>query len=118
MCWSVVRTMLTGLWLSEQMSSTTTNNTTSSNASSGTESKVSYTAIAAYGAKQELKAFSYTPLPLGANQVEIDIHACGISHSDLHQIDNDWYFTTYPFVPGTLHSPTQYPMIQLLLFCP
>ena len=34
------------------------------------------------------------------NDVEIDILYCGICHSDLHSIHNDWGGTTYPIVPG------------------
>lgn len=34
------------------------------------------------------------------NDVEIDILYCGICHSDLHSIHNDWGSTTYPIVPG------------------
>jgi uncharacterized zinc-type alcohol dehydrogenase-like protein len=32
--------------------------------------------------------------------VEIEILYCGICHSDLHAIKNDWGATTYPIVPG------------------
>lgn len=34
------------------------------------------------------------------NDVEIDILYCGICHSDLHAVKNDWGGTTYPIVPG------------------
>lgn len=34
------------------------------------------------------------------NDVEIDILYCGICHSDLHAVKNDWGSTTYPIVPG------------------
>jgi D-arabinose 1-dehydrogenase-like Zn-dependent alcohol dehydrogenase len=40
-----------------------------------TETK--YNAIAAYAAKEELKPFTYTPLPLAPNDVEIAIQCCG-----------------------------------------
>jgi uncharacterized zinc-type alcohol dehydrogenase-like protein len=32
--------------------------------------------------------------------VEIEVEYCGICHSDLSMLDNDWGLTTYPFVPG------------------
>ncbi len=35
-----------------------------------------------------------------AHDVEIDILYCGICHSDLHAIRNDWGITVYPIVPG------------------
>lgn len=34
------------------------------------------------------------------NDVEMQILYCGICHSDLHSIHNDWGHTTYPIVPG------------------
>lgn len=34
------------------------------------------------------------------HDVELDILYCGICHSDLHQIRNEWGFTTFPVVPG------------------
>ncbi|WP_029292777.1 NAD(P)-dependent alcohol dehydrogenase [Chryseobacterium hispalense] len=37
---------------------------------------------------------------LGVNDVEIDILYCGICHSDLHAVKNDWGNTNYPVVPG------------------
>ncbi|WP_410572704.1 alcohol dehydrogenase catalytic domain-containing protein, partial [Bacillus sp. SIMBA_031] len=35
-----------------------------------------------------------------AHDVELEILYCGICHSDLHSIHNDWGGTTYPIVPG------------------
>ena len=35
-----------------------------------------------------------------ADQVVIDILYCGVCHSDLHQVRNDWNNTVYPCVPG------------------
>ncbi|MBO0936683.1 NAD(P)-dependent alcohol dehydrogenase [Fibrella sp. HMF5335] len=35
-----------------------------------------------------------------ADEVAIDILYCGVCHSDLHQIKNDWGNTLYPCVPG------------------
>ena len=57
-------------------------------------------ALAAPGAKQPLQPFGYTPGPLGNEQVEIAVESCGICHSDLSMLDNDWGMTAYPFVPG------------------
>ena len=37
---------------------------------------------------------------VGAHDVEIEILYCGICHSDLHQIKNDFGGTAYPIVPG------------------
>ena len=57
-------------------------------------------ALAALGPKQSLEAFEYDPGPLGAEQVEIAVESCGICHSDLSMLDNDWGISSYPFVPG------------------
>lgn len=57
-------------------------------------------ALAASGARQPLQPFEFTPGPLGDEQVEIAVESCGICHSDLSMLDNDWGMTTYPFVPG------------------
>ena len=57
-------------------------------------------ALAASGAKQQLHPFEFTPGTLGDEQVEIAVESCGICHSDLSMLDNDWGMTAYPFVPG------------------
>lgn len=57
-------------------------------------------AFAATSAKTPLQAFEYTPGPLGAEQVEIAVESCGICHSDLSMLDNDWGMSAYPLVPG------------------
>ena len=35
-----------------------------------------------------------------ADEVRIDVLYCGVCHSDLHQVRNDWHNTIYPCVPG------------------
>ncbi|WP_026375934.1 NADPH-dependent aldehyde reductase Ahr [Aestuariibacter salexigens] len=57
-------------------------------------------AYAARAAGAALEAFEYDPGPLGADEVEIDVESCGICHSDLSMLDNEWGMTAYPFVPG------------------
>jgi uncharacterized zinc-type alcohol dehydrogenase-like protein len=47
-----------------------------------------------------LEPFSYDPGPLDGHDVEIAVTHCGICHSDLSMLNNDWGFTQYPFVPG------------------
>jgi len=55
---------------------------------------------AAFAAKEGLRPFQYEPKELGPREVEINVTHCGICHSDLHLIDNDWGISTYPLVPG------------------
>lgn len=57
-------------------------------------------ALAAKQAQGKLELFSYDPGPLGDEQVEIDVQYCGICHSDLSLLNNEWGITQYPFVPG------------------
>lgn len=57
-------------------------------------------AYAAFEAGGELKPFEYDPGPFGINDVEIDIQHCGICHSDLNMLNNDWGLSQFPFVPG------------------
>ena len=35
-----------------------------------------------------------------ANEVQIDVLYCGVCHSDIHQVENDWGNTVYPCMPG------------------
>ncbi len=57
-------------------------------------------AYAAHQAKGELTKISYEPGPLGEEHVEIAVSHCGICHSDLSMLDNEWGMSGYPFVPG------------------
>ena len=57
-------------------------------------------AWAAAAPRAELKPFEYQAGTLGEDQVEIAVEYCGICHSDLSMLDNDWGRTAYPFVPG------------------
>ena len=57
-------------------------------------------AWAAFAAGQKLEAYEYDPGPLGDEEVEIAVDHCGVCHSDLSMIDNEWRFASYPLVPG------------------
>ncbi len=56
--------------------------------------------LAAHAAGAELLPFHYDPGKLAAREVEIAITHCGVCHSDLHLIANDWGISQYPFIPG------------------
>ncbi len=59
--------------------------------------------IKAYAADKqgaELKPFEYEVSELASDEVEIKVEYCGICHSDLSMLDNEWGMTQYPFVPG------------------
>jgi uncharacterized zinc-type alcohol dehydrogenase-like protein len=57
-------------------------------------------AWAAQTANGRLEPFQYEPEPLGPEEVDMEVEYCGICHSDLSMLQNDWGITTYPFVPG------------------
>ena len=57
-------------------------------------------AYATHKAGADLQPFQYQLPELGTEQVDIKVHYCGICHSDLSMIKNDWRNTTYPLVPG------------------
>ena len=57
-------------------------------------------AFAASAPKAALQPFSFDPGPLGPEEVEVRVTHCGICHSDLSMLDNEWGMTGYPFVPG------------------
>lgn len=56
--------------------------------------------FAAQKPKSELTPFIYAPDSLKAHEVIVKITHCGICHSDIHLIDNDWMVSKYPLVPG------------------
>lgn len=59
--------------------------------------------IAAFAAKkagERLVRFRYAAARLGPHDIEMDISHCGICHSDIHLIDDDWGMSRYPLVPG------------------
>jgi len=47
-----------------------------------------------------LEPFAYDPGALGSDQVEIDVIACGVCHSDLSMVNSEWGEIAYPLVPG------------------
>ena len=56
--------------------------------------------FAAQDATDPLKPFSFTRRDPGPRDVEIDILFCGVCHSDLHQVRNEWKNTIFPCCPG------------------
>lgn len=57
-------------------------------------------AWAASAAGKPLEPFEYDPGPLGPDDIEVAVEFCGICHSDLSVIDNEWGNSVYPVVPG------------------
>ncbi|MGE0615032.1 MAG: NAD(P)-dependent alcohol dehydrogenase [Bacteriovoracia bacterium] len=57
-------------------------------------------AYAALDPKSPLKPFQFSRRDAGPHDVMIDIHFCGICHSDIHQARDEWGGSTFPMVPG------------------
>lgn len=65
-------------------------------------STVTYNAIG-YAAKTTSAPLA--PLPFNRREprpddVAIEVMYCGVCHSDIHQVNNDWGFAVYPVMPG------------------
>jgi D-arabinose 1-dehydrogenase-like Zn-dependent alcohol dehydrogenase len=57
----------------------------------------------AYVANEKGKELVLTKVelpPLQDTQVEISISYCGLCHTDIHMINDDWKISNYPLVPG------------------
>jgi uncharacterized zinc-type alcohol dehydrogenase-like protein len=55
---------------------------------------------AAFNTTSPLSDFQFQRREVGAHDVLIEIQYCGVCHSDLHQVRNEWHGTIYPIVPG------------------
>ena len=57
-------------------------------------------AFAAQNATSPLGPFTFDRREPGAHDVQIEILYCGVCHSDVHQVRNEWGGSKYPMVPG------------------
>ncbi len=48
----------------------------------------------------DLKPLEFEREDPKANEVEIEVLYCGVCHSDIHQVKNEWHNTVYPCMPG------------------
>ena len=55
---------------------------------------------AAQTEKTDLAPWTFERREVGPHDVQFDISFCGVCHSDLHQIRNDWFPGIFPMVPG------------------
>lgn len=56
--------------------------------------------FAAHAAHSPLEPFTFQRREPGPQDVAIAIDFCGVCHSDLHQLNNDWGSSLYPMVAG------------------
>jgi len=59
-----------------------------------------YQAWMAKSAKQTMVLETVDPGPLGAEDVQIAVEHCGLCHSDLSVLNNEWGFSQYPAILG------------------
>ena len=57
-------------------------------------------AYAALEPKGKLTPYQYDAGELAKGDIEIEVHFCGICHSDISMIDSEWMPTQYPIVAG------------------
>lgn len=55
---------------------------------------------AAHKAGAELELYEYDAGELKPEDVEVEVEYCGICHSDLSMIDNEWGISAYPLIAG------------------
>lgn len=55
---------------------------------------------AATAAKGSLQPWQIDMAELGPNEVDVRVTHCGICHTDVAMVDNEWGFSQYPVVPG------------------
>ena len=60
-------------------------------------SSVGYAAKHSFSNLKRLEFEREDPKP---NEIEIEVLYCGVCHSDIHQVKNDWGNTVYPCMPG------------------
>ena len=57
-------------------------------------------AYAANEAASKLEKYTYDLPTIGNEEVDIKVHYCGLCHSDMSMINNEWGLSEYPLVPG------------------
>ncbi|RYY33035.1 MAG: NAD(P)-dependent alcohol dehydrogenase [Sphingobacteriaceae bacterium] len=55
---------------------------------------------AANAASKPLEPFSFDRQEIGPNDIQIEIQYCGVCHSDIHQVRDEWGGSIFPMVPG------------------
>jgi alcohol dehydrogenase (NADP+) len=58
------------------------------------------TGYAAVQVHARLAPFSFERRDPGPEDVVLEVLHCGVCHSDIHYVNNDWGFTRFPVVPG------------------
>lgn len=64
------------------------------------EEKLKVKSYAAFHANSSLKPFCFNRREPGEHDVLIDLLYCGVCHTDVHQVRDEWGCSTFPLVPG------------------
>jgi len=66
----------------------------------GLRSQIKAIGYAAKHCFSHLKPLEFEREAAGEREVEIRVLYCGVCHSDIHQVRNEWHNTVYPCMPG------------------
>src|SRR5471030_1310573 len=55
---------------------------------------------AGFDASSDLKPYAFDRREVGDSDVHIDVKYCGVCHSDIHTVRDEWGGAIYPLVPG------------------
>ncbi len=61
---------------------------------------ISVKGYAAQAPKDKLAEWTFERREVGPDDIQFNIRYCGVCHSDLHQINDDWFPGIFPMVPG------------------
>lgn len=53
-------------------------------------------AWAAHGPQEVLVPYEFDPGPLKAGEIEVKVEYCGLCHSDISVLNNEWGISQYP----------------------
>lgn len=69
-------------------------------------------AYAAKAAKQSLEPYRFELADLGPEEVDVQVTHCGICHTDVALVEDEWGMTQYPWFPGMRSSEQSPPNWQ------
>src|ERR1043166_7960204 len=61
---------------------------------------ISAKGYAAQSPTTDLAPWKFERRAPGPHDVQFDIHYCGVCHSDIHQVRDEWFPGIFPMVPG------------------
>lgn len=74
--------------------------TKESTAEASASTRIPSKAYAAMGVSEDLVPWDFTRRSVRPKDVRVEIKFCGVCHTDIHFVRNDFGFSAYPLVPG------------------